>query len=627
MIEGALDETQRNAVEEHIDICQLCATLMIDLVAVGDATATIGRYQLRTMIGRGGMGEVWSAWDPQLTRLVAIKRVRHDLIDKTGRAQLIKEARALAAVGHPNVIAVYDAGEDHGEVFIATELIEGATLGDWQRHQTWMAIVAAWAQVARGLAAVHQRKIIHRDVKPSNIMVGPDGRARIGDFGIARQQRSLPESASSVVTKTHTGFVSGTPGFMAPELLRGEQFDERIDQFALCVGLGEVLTGIRPIAGEVIEFANCPELAAIVTRGLAIKAADRFPSMTALATQLESAHRPAAPKPKQPARRAFQYIVGIVGLAAVGTTTILWQRAGSDMSKSADTTLVAVALPPDARVAQTDAPVPGKVPSLAKARVIKPAAPTKSMVPAPAAAPQITVASNTNDTAVASTALVALQFDSLSTDVAAQRAKKLRDEGDSAGCLAIVGTDVDALSTRSLIRAQCEMTSGDCVLGTQRLRHIASLGAQGNTDIYFERWTAEWLAGIDAQYCLPSDQSASVTRRLARLYVQAPLQSSLFHGPAFLQAMFDLSIGEVLSNNRMRTKLFDAYISQLLKYSSISDCRAVDKIASEGAKIKLQIDPASLVGLYGCSASLAALAPGPNQATSAQPVPAISGGN
>ena len=132
------------------------------------------------------MGVVWAAWDPMLERRVAIKLMRPE-VGEHGPARLLREARALAQLQHPNVVAVHDVGEHEGEVFLATELVDGEPLDRWQVGRGADAIVEIYVQAARGLAAAHAIGLVHRDIKPSNIFVAKDGRARVGDFGLARR--------------------------------------------------------------------------------------------------------------------------------------------------------------------------------------------------------------------------------------------------------------------------------------------------------------------------------------------------------------------------------------------------------------------------------------------------------
>src|SRR6185503_5477759 len=189
MIEGALSAQQLAAIEKHVATCETCASVVGDLGALGDAgkPRAIDRYQLDRRIAAGGMGEVWAAWDPQLRREIAVKLVRPDRADDgRERERLLREARALARLGHPNVLAVHDVGELDGEVFIATELVAGETLASrGGPSASWRELVRLYTQAARGLAAAHAAGLVHRDVKPSNLLLGMDGRVRVADFGLA----------------------------------------------------------------------------------------------------------------------------------------------------------------------------------------------------------------------------------------------------------------------------------------------------------------------------------------------------------------------------------------------------------------------------------------------------------
>src|SRR5690606_1441989 len=233
--------------------------------------ATIGRYVVLAPLGRGAMGTVLAALDPELDRKVALK-VLHETARGGDRARLQREAQALARLSHPNVMILHDVGtwvDPAGgrHVFLAMELVVGHTLSDWlaSAPRSVDAIVAVFAQAGRGLAAAHAAGLVHRDFKPHNVLVGSDGRVRVTDFGLARSfgedtrppitvdthtgPISLPELALHE-TLTRTGEWVGTPAYMAPEQLQGGAADPRADQFAFCVALYEALHGQRPFAGR-----------------------------------------------------------------------------------------------------------------------------------------------------------------------------------------------------------------------------------------------------------------------------------------------------------------------------------------------------------------------------------------
>jgi serine/threonine-protein kinase len=261
------------------------------------------------------MGAVYRALDPLLNRHVALKLLHpdpsHDVATRAEwSARMLREARAAAAFAHPNVVAVYDVGVDDGSPFIAMELISGRTLrrciGDpdipLSQRVRWL------VDVARALAAAHRAGIIHRDVKPENILVTDEGAVKILDFGIAKVSAMALGVAQPVQTLTAEGMILGTPQYMAPEQIRSEPLDGRVDQFAWGVVAFELLTGrslwphgtqpMRLIASILMSVAPPPRtvapsipasISAVVERALAKRTADRFPDMDAVADALELA--------------------------------------------------------------------------------------------------------------------------------------------------------------------------------------------------------------------------------------------------------------------------------------------------------------------------------------------------
>jgi serine/threonine protein kinase len=208
-----------------------------------------GRYRVVSELGRGGMGVVYRASDTVLRREVALKVLQREEVDPVshGAASLLGEARAAAAIGHPNAVAVYDVGDVDGIRYIAMELVEGRTLRACVGDQSLPADTRVrWLiDVARALSAAHVRGVIHRDVKPENILVREDGVIKVLDFGIARQVPPTSVLGSSRLSTTR-GTLVGTPAYMAPEQIRGEPVDAAADQFAWGVVAYELLTGARP---------------------------------------------------------------------------------------------------------------------------------------------------------------------------------------------------------------------------------------------------------------------------------------------------------------------------------------------------------------------------------------------
>ncbi len=272
----------------------------------------IGRYLVRMRLGAGGMGEVYEAYDPELDRVLAIKLV-HPRADRHHEEQrlLVAEAQALAQLSHPNVVQVYDAGTLGGRVFVAMELVEGRTLQTWLRahsadsgrRASWQDLVDLFLDAGRGLAAAHAAGIVHGDFKPSNVMVGSDGRARVFDFGLARTagHTSRPSDEIADLGRSNSE-VRGTPGFMAPEQFRGGELLPATDQFAYCVSLYVALFGQPPFAGETLAELRRnvtagavrvprghdvpPALRRAVLRGLRVDPATRHESMEALLATL-----------------------------------------------------------------------------------------------------------------------------------------------------------------------------------------------------------------------------------------------------------------------------------------------------------------------------------------------------
>jgi serine/threonine protein kinase len=216
----------------------------------------LGPYQILAPLGRGGMGEVYRARDLRLDREVAVKVVPEQLAQDPDRlARFEREARAVAALAHPNILVLYDVGQEQGVPFAVTELLEGITLRDRLAGGAlpWREAVEIGAVVAEGLAAAHAKGIIHRDIKPENLFVTADARVKILDFGLARVE---PPSSAERETipflpyQTDPGTVMGTVGYMSPEQLRGLPVDARSDLFSVGCVLYELMAGRRPFPGR-----------------------------------------------------------------------------------------------------------------------------------------------------------------------------------------------------------------------------------------------------------------------------------------------------------------------------------------------------------------------------------------
>lgn len=310
-----------------------------------ELTGTVaGRFRVLARLGAGGMGEVYRAWDLKLERAVALKRMMwREGTTSASRELFLREGRRASALTHGNVAGVYDVIEDHGDVLLVMEYIEGSTLraqlGAPLSLDRFFSIAV---QCADALIAAHARGILHGDVKPENIMLTPDSQVKLLDFGVARR---LPGSDPFGATATvHTllapGVLAGTPVYMPPEVLKGEASDQRADIFALGIVFYEMLAGRHPFQGVNVTVTTAqilsdqeavvldqaklkvpPRIAAIVARALAKDPARRYATVQELKADLEAVRqggRPAkAPAPVRPAANRAGIAVAIVALAVV----------------------------------------------------------------------------------------------------------------------------------------------------------------------------------------------------------------------------------------------------------------------------------------------------------------------
>jgi hypothetical protein len=298
----------------------------------------IGRYLVLELLGEGGMGVVYAAYDPELDRKVAIKllQIADDGSSGGEQAWLVHEAQALARLAHPNVVAVYDVGTlDGSQAFVAMELVDGTTMRAWLKaeERSWREVLPLLRASGAGLAAAHHAGLVHRDFKPENVLVGRDGRVRVMDFGLARIYRgefdapasrdSAPSLSSGTGTAemTFAGHIVGTPAYLAPECHGGEPADARGDQFAFGVSMFEALYGARPFTRKELAAARTTppkpklppdakvpaHLEHVVMRALAVDPDARYPSMDELLAEL-------AIDPTARRRRAFA-AVGVMAAA------------------------------------------------------------------------------------------------------------------------------------------------------------------------------------------------------------------------------------------------------------------------------------------------------------------------
>ena len=278
---GRLEPSRVAAIEVHLDRCSECRALLASVarISVPETEQAIGRYALLQRIGRGGLGEVWAAHDPELDRKVAVKLLRPELEDNRW---LVDEAQTMARITHPNVLAVYDAGRAGDRMFVAMEYIAGGTLRRWHQAtpRSWREVLAYMLGAGRGLAAAHAAGLVHRDFKPDNVLLGEDGRVVVSDFA--------PPGV-------------GTPTYLAPELKAGKPATAASDLYAYCVVLRDLLGDAAPA-----------RLRAVVARGLAEAPAERYRSMPELLRALERA-----------AARRWPYYAGAAAMIAATTAIAL----------------------------------------------------------------------------------------------------------------------------------------------------------------------------------------------------------------------------------------------------------------------------------------------------------------
>ncbi|MBK7826520.1 serine/threonine-protein kinase [Nannocystis sp.] len=318
----------------------------------GEGGPRIGKYQILDHLGRGGMGSVYTVYNPDLDRKSVIKLVRPDRSSPDSRRRLLREARLTATLSHPNVVQIHDSGEYLDEIYVVMEFIAGVDLDAWRRQgpHAWPEVLAVYRQAGLGLAAAHAQGVVHRDFTPRNAMLGEDGRVRVLDFGLAHARRDAgevidgapgsggPRPAAVAVSDamsepgsgdslTATGAIVGTPRYMSPEQLRSVPTDGRSDQFSFCVALWEALLGHLPFMGADLFEYNEAALAGDIRppedlrgvprrvlkalrRGLAPRADDRFADMHALLAELDV--RPLRPW------------IGLAGVAGALALVGLW---------------------------------------------------------------------------------------------------------------------------------------------------------------------------------------------------------------------------------------------------------------------------------------------------------------
>ncbi len=362
LVEGRLGASRMAVVERHLSSCITCPQLVAAVARAVEppaqqspaatakptpsnsptplspgvpssgpqplrAGARVGRYEVLELLGVGGMGSVYAARDPSLDRRVALKLVRHGRGGPDLEARLLREAKSMARLSHPEVISVFDVGMHGDQLFIAMELVEGGTLREWlvATRREWREVLDIFLRAGRGLARAHAAGIIHRDFKPDNVLVGTDGRVRVTDFGLARVGADLDskdgtdahdssdsgdsDAIPEETQLTKTGLLVGTPAYMAPENVMGTPADARSDVYCFCVALYEGLYGERPFRAASARELHArkramtirpappksdvpPRLRRALLIGLEAEPSRRYASMEALMAALTGAAHP-----------------------------------------------------------------------------------------------------------------------------------------------------------------------------------------------------------------------------------------------------------------------------------------------------------------------------------------------
>src|SRR3984957_12624753 len=270
----------------------------------------IGQYRIESMLGEGGASTVWLAFDNRLSRPVAIKFLSGHLADAEARRRFQREAQMASSLNHPHIVSVHDIGEFEGRQYLVTEYVDGGTLKDWakEKRRTPKEVAELLTGVADGLAAAHQAGILHRDIKPMNILVARNGYAKLADFGLAKlaENNTIDLAANLPEGPTRPGLILGTIAYMSPEQASGQPLDARSDIFSFGVVLYEMLSGKRPfggrtdlevlkkiIHGELPPFSEeVPEAYRnVVEKALEKSPAERYQSMREMVVDLRRGQR------------------------------------------------------------------------------------------------------------------------------------------------------------------------------------------------------------------------------------------------------------------------------------------------------------------------------------------------
>lgn len=401
LVSGTLDPVARTMWLEHAADCTACCDLLAALATDTASThenqsattegITVDRYRVIGTLGSGGMGVVYSAYDSQLDRNVALKLLHRGDGGEGGgdreggestveAERLLREARAMAKLSHPNVVRVFDVGVSEGRVFVAMELVEHGTLRAWleAEKRPWRQILSLFRQAGEGLAAAHRVGLVHRDFKPENLLVR-DGNVLVTDFGLARavEASAAPSSATQgpKLLAWDATNVAGTPVYMAPEQLTGEALDARADIFAFSVALWEALYGARPFSpdgpggllGAIAEGPREPKrdpgvpehVRRALTKGMAFHKRDRPRSIDDLLVACEI-HEKANERPVRRMALIMLFGITLVGVgfgarAITGGSTVVSSTDAGIRSPAQDVPTTSIV--PSGAIAPSSAPL------------------------------------------------------------------------------------------------------------------------------------------------------------------------------------------------------------------------------------------------------------------------------
>ncbi len=327
-------------------------------------TNRYGRYEIVEELGRGSMGVVFKAYDPNIDRIIALKVLRPDRVtSKAFVERFLKEAKAIGRLSHPNIVAVYDVGQDHGTIYIAMEFLEGTPLNDLiaKGDMEIKEIIKIAFQVASALDYAHKKGIVHRDIKPSNIIITPEGDVKLTDFGIAHiDDPSMPH-------QTQAGEILGTPAYMSPEQVLGRSVEGSADIFSLGIVIYEMVTGVRPFKGPNLAAIfnaitqispeepsrlrpDCPQaLSKIIMKCLEKEPDRRFQTAGELASALQKLLTPPGRESEKPSKKGLLAgLLAVVVVAVAGIVIYLNQTKEAPPKPTA--VIEATSRPPGARV-------------------------------------------------------------------------------------------------------------------------------------------------------------------------------------------------------------------------------------------------------------------------------------